>query len=176
MVEPRDGPPSSAADATPVTTEPDHPDTQTEPARLSPDVWVDGCVVPPASPYGDPLFAVEYRLAGPDRHRATVRLPKTPGPPLPERLRRTLEAAVGAVTSFRVLGRPPPNSRMTMTTMRKPDAPDVFRAAAAAGVRLTLNEDRIELDADHQPPDDLLAAISAVKPHLIEILRGDRCR
>ena len=57
-------------------------------------------------------------------------------------------------------------------------APDVLRAALAAGLRLGLNDggDRIEWEADQQPPEALLAAIRAVKPHLVEIRNGDRCR
>ena len=90
------------------------PHSPSELARLAPDLWPTENAAKdwlrrnkgPPQAEGDPLFGVEYRRPGQrgSAHRATVRLPKTPGPPLPERLRRTLEAVVGPVAAFRVLG------------------------------------------------------------------------
>ena len=54
---------------------------------------------------GDRLFGVEYRLAAaPTRTAPLSACRKLQAPPLPERLRRTLEAVVGPVAAFEVLG------------------------------------------------------------------------
>ena len=52
----------------------------------------------------------------------------------------------------------------------------MFRAAAKLGVRLSVRGGFIEWEAEREPPADFLAAVAAVKPELIQILRGDRCR
>ena len=55
-------------------------------------------------------------------------------------------------------------------------AADVFRAAGGLGVRLAVSGGFIEWQASQTPPQDFLAAIAAIKPELVEILHGDRCR
>jgi hypothetical protein len=57
-----------------------------------------------------------------------------------------------------------------------PTAADVFRAAGRLGVQLSVSGGFIEWEAAQEPPGDFLAKVAAVKPELIEILRGDRCR
>ena len=57
-----------------------------------------------------------------------------------------------------------------------PTAAGVFRAAGRLGVHLSVKDGFIEWRADQMPPHGFLVAIAAVKPDLIEILRGDRCR
>ena len=56
-----------------------------------------------------------------------------------------------------------------------PTAADVLRAAAELGVHLSVSGGFIEWEAALEPPGDFLAKVAAVKPALIEILRGDRC-
>jgi hypothetical protein len=52
----------------------------------------------------------------------------------------------------------------------------VFRAAAELGVHLSVSGGFIEWEAAQEPPGDFLAKVAAVKPALVELLRGDRCR
>ena len=99
------------------------PESPSELARLAPDLWP----TPRAAQlwlgrkgYSVPLYnylnvvstlsaavaPVEYRHAGQrgSPHRATVRLPTSPGPPLAEALRLALERVVGKVATFRIVG------------------------------------------------------------------------
>ena len=57
-----------------------------------------------------------------------------------------------------------------------PSAPAVLLAAGEQGVRLSTSGGFIDWQAERAPPQELLAAIAAVKTELIQILQGTRCR
>jgi hypothetical protein len=56
----------------------------------------------------------------------------------------------------------------------------LIQAAAAAGVQLTLNGDKLVMKAKHKPPSDLLAEIKAHKPEIVAALQSaedqSRCK
>jgi hypothetical protein len=52
----------------------------------------------------------------------------------------------------------------------------VLAAAKAAGVRLAAEGGGLGVEADSEPPPDLLAALRAHKLELVELLTGTRCK
>src|SRR5688572_6905341 len=55
------------------------------------------------------------------------------------------------------------------------NAAEILRAAHAVGIAVTLDRDSLLLEAEAEPPRDLLQSIALYKPAILDLLRPGEC-